>query len=159
MPKLQFCHPAFSATGGRLRIWTLKSLHKLEAVCLLPVSSCTQMVNINSSFIVRSFWLEIKWAHPHFRLNITDHNSVAGRPGPVAARSKAAHTRTSLAGLGFQSVKLLRVWSVTSLTLADYIYIYIYIRAWLPSQAPRGWLPNKTRTCLRGRSTSALLLG
>jgi hypothetical protein len=39
----------------------------------------------------------------------------------------------SPAGLGFQWVKLVRVWSVTSRTLAD----YIYIRAWIPSQAPR----------------------
>jgi hypothetical protein len=54
----------------------------------------------------------------------------------------------SLAGLGFQWVKLVRVWSVTSRTLADYVYKYIYIRAWLPSQAPRGGLASQTRTCM-----------
>jgi hypothetical protein len=54
----------------------------------------------------------------------------------------------SPAGLGFQSVKLVRVWSVTSRTTADYIYIYIYIRAWLPSQAPRGGLASQILTCM-----------
>jgi hypothetical protein len=52
------------------------------------------------------------------------------------------------AGLGFQWVKLVRVWSVTSRILADCIYTYIYIQAWLPSQAPRRGLASQTRTCM-----------
>jgi hypothetical protein len=72
----------------------------------------------------------------------------------------------SPAGLGFQWVKLVCVWSVTSRTLADFIYILyisisISIRAWLPSQAPRGGLASQTRTCMgtfRRRSTTSRLL-
>jgi hypothetical protein len=52
----------------------------------------------------------------------------------------------SPAGLGFQWVKLVRVWNVTSRPLAD--YIYIYTRAWLPRQASRGGLASQTRTCM-----------
>jgi hypothetical protein len=57
---------------------------------------------------------------------------------------KAALTRTSPTGLGFQSVKLVRVWSVTGRTLADYIYIYIYIYIY-PSLAPELSSPRGTR--------------
>jgi hypothetical protein len=58
---------------------------------------------------------------------------------------------SSPAGLGFQSVKLIRVWNVTSRTLADYIYIYIYIciRACLTeSSYPRRTL--KPDSCVYG---------
>jgi hypothetical protein len=52
----------------------------------------------------------------------------------------------SPAGLGF------RVWSVTSRNIYIYIYIYnvlyIYFRAGLPSQAPRGGLASQTGTCM-----------
>jgi hypothetical protein len=53
--------------------------------------------------------------------------------------SEGAHTRTSLAGLGFQWVKLVRVWGVTS-RWNIYIYIYIY-----PSLAPESSSPRRTR--------------
>ena len=75
------CHPAFSASSGRLRISTLKSLHKLEVVFHFLCRAPTQMVNINSPFIVRRFWIEIKWVHPHYLLNIADYISVISGPG------------------------------------------------------------------------------
>ena len=75
------CHPAFSASSGRLRISTLKSLHKLEVVFHFLCRAPTQMLNINSPFIVRRFWIEIKWVHPHYLLNIADYISVISGPG------------------------------------------------------------------------------
>jgi hypothetical protein len=52
----------------------------------------------------------------------------------------------SPAGHGFQWVKLIRVWGVTSRTW-PIACVVKYIRAWLPSQAPRGGLASQTHTC------------
>jgi hypothetical protein len=71
------------------------------------------------------------------------HNSSLG----IWELKEPIHVRVWLAspaGLGFQWVKLVRVWSVTSRAWA----YYIYIRSWFSSQAPRGGLASQTRTCM-----------
>jgi hypothetical protein len=64
--------------------------------------------------------------NPNVWLNIYPVLSVKINQGCDCLNKVPIHVRVRLAspaGLGFQWVKLVRVWSVTSLNLADYIYI------------------------------------
>jgi hypothetical protein len=81
----------------------------------------------------------------HTRFN-TSYSQIS--PIPMETfRKVLIHVRVWLAspaGLGFQWVKLVRVWSVKSRKYGE----ILYIRAWLASQAPRGALASHTRTCM-----------
>jgi hypothetical protein len=64
---------------------------------------------------------------------------------------KAARTRTSLASeSGWARVPLSQTGPCVECHEPDCgrLCIYIYMRAWLPSQAPRGELATQTRTCM-----------
>jgi len=47
------------------------------------------MANINSPFIVRSFWLEIKLVRPHSLLNIAHYISVVNLENPYSDNSSS----------------------------------------------------------------------
>jgi hypothetical protein len=65
--------------------------------------------------------------------------------------AKGAHTRTSLASeSGWARVPMSQTGPCVECHEPDFgrLYVYIYIRAWLPSQAPPGGLASQTRTCM-----------
>jgi hypothetical protein len=75
-----------------------------------------------------------------------------GHEGP-----KGAHTRTSLASeSGWARVPVSQTRpcvechepSFARLYIYTYTHIHMYIRAWLPNQAPRGGLANQTHFCM-----------
>jgi hypothetical protein len=66
------------------------------------------------------------------------------RPRPTP---KGAHTRTSLASeSGWARVQMSQTRPCVERHKPDFGRLYIYIRAWLPSQAPRGGLASQTST-------------
>jgi hypothetical protein len=72
-------------------------------------------------------------------------------PIPVAARSKGAHTRTSVAsesGWAWVPMSQTRPCVECHEPESTRACVVIYIRACLPSQAPRGGLASQTRTCM-----------
>jgi hypothetical protein len=91
------------------------------------------------------------------------HAVIAASPDDCRATTQVSlkvfiHVRVWLAspaGLGFQGVKLVRVWGVTSRTLADYIYTYTSepgSRVKLPEADSRArlvrvWAPLPRKTC------------
>jgi hypothetical protein len=75
----------------------------------------------------------------------TDFHAACGIRTRSFSKRAAADQRLKVP-IHVRWVKLVRVWSATSRTLA--YYIYIYTRAWLPSQAPRRGLASQTRTCM-----------
>jgi hypothetical protein len=59
--------------------------------------------------------------------SLHDYNNCPVRSSTLMVPIHVRVWLASLAGLGFQWVKLVHVWSVMSRTLANYIYMYMYI--------------------------------
>ena len=87
-------------------------------------------------------------------------------PIPVVALSKGAHTRTSLAReSGWARVPMSQTRPCVECHEPESTHACVvkYIRAWLPSQAPRGGLASETCTCMGtlrlvyGRSLSEIV--
>jgi hypothetical protein len=106
-----------------------------------------KILKINIFFLIMFYFSPIEPSQTQKKLNM----QFLWLLNSKSWTSKGAHTRTSLASeSGWARVPMSQTGPCVECHEPDFgrLHIYIYIRVWLLSQAPRGGLASQTHTCM-----------